>query len=265
MSMKNAFKQRLQAGQPQYGLFIVSNALQTAEALADSGFHYMALDVEHSPSSTPALHAQLAALAGGGMSTVVRVAGVELASFKQYLDLGVDALMVPNINTAEQAREAVRFSRYPAAGGIRGMGGTMRVTRYGRDKGYFAQAAENTCLLMQIESREGLGNLEAICGVDGVDLVFFGPTDLSADMGYMGQPGHPEVVGAIVEGIRRARAMGIPSGVLAGDPDCQRYIDAGATMVILGSDLGLMVRGADTLAAKYVQRAAAQTQSTHQQ
>ena len=248
----NTFKQRVLARHPQYGLFIVSNALQTTEAVSGSGFDYMVFDVEHSPSSTPALHAQLAALAGSGTASVVRMTGLDLASSKHYLDLGVDALMVPNINTAAQAREAIRFTRYPAAGGIRGMGGTMRSTRYGRDKGYFAAAADNTCVLIQIESREAMSNLDAICAVDGVDLVFFGPTDLSADMGYMGQPGHPEVVGAIEAGIRRANQLGVAAGVLAGDPDCQRYIDAGATMVILGSDLGLLVRGSDTLAAKYV-------------
>jgi 2-keto-3-deoxy-L-rhamnonate aldolase RhmA len=252
--MQNRFKSRLLAREPQFGLFIVSNALQNAEALGGSGFDYMCFDVEHSPSSTPALHGQLAALAGTGTASVVRIAGLELAAIKHYLDLGADALMVPNINTAEQAAEAVRCTRYPAAGGIRGMGGTMRATRYGRDKGYFAEAANNACLIAQIESREALRNLDAICAVDGVDLVFFGPTDLSADMGHMGQPGHPEVVAAIEAGIRRANALGKPSGVLAGDPDCQRYLEAGATMVILGSDLGLMVRGADALAGKYCKR-----------
>ncbi|MCW5643105.1 MAG: 4-hydroxy-2-oxo-heptane-1,7-dioate aldolase [Rhodoferax sp.] len=250
--MRNTFKQRLLARQRQCGLFIVSNALQSAEALAGSGFDFLVFDVEHSPSSTPALHAQLAALGGSGTASVVRVIGLDLASSKHYLDLGVDALMVPNIHTPEQALEAVRFTRYPVAGGIRGMGGTMRATRYGRDKSYFAEAADNTCVLVQIESRQGLDNLDAICAVDGVDLVFFGPTDLSADMGLMGQPGHPQVVEAIEGGIRRANQLGIAAGVLAGEPDCERYMQAGATMVILGSDLGLMVRGADALAAKYV-------------
>ena len=250
--MTNTFKLRIKNRHPQFGLFVVSNALQTAEALAGSGYDYMCFDVEHSPSSTPALHAQLTALAGSGTASVVRVTGLDLASFKHYLDMGVDALMVPNIHTEQQARDAIRFTRYPVAGGIRGMGGTMRATRYGRDKGYFAAAKDNTCVLIQVESREGLSNLDAICGVDGVDLVFFGPTDLSADMGFMGQPGHPEVVAAIEKGIRRAAELGVPSGVLAGDPACQRYLDAGATMVIMGSDLGLMVGSADALAAKYV-------------
>lgn len=252
--MRNTFKARVLAREPQFGLFVVSNALQTAEALSGSGYDYLCFDVEHSPSSTPALHAQLAALHGSGTASVVRVAGLDLAAFKHYLDLGVDALMVPNVHTADIAREAVRYSRYPTAGGVRGMGGTMRSTRYGRDKAYFAEAADNTCVLAQIESREGLRNLDAICAVEGVDLLFFGPTDLSADMGYLGQPGHPEVVAAIEAGIRCAKALGKPSGVLAGDPDCQRYIEAGATMVILGSDLGLMVRGADALAGKYCQQ-----------
>ncbi len=254
MTMRNRFKARLQARDPQFGLFVVSNALQTVEALGGGGWDYLCFDIEHSPSSMPALHAQLAALAGTGTASVVRVTGLDLAAFKHHLDLGVDALMVPNVHTAEIAREAVRFTRYPSAGGIRGMGGTMRSTRYGRDKAYFAEAAENTCVLAQIESRDGLRNLDAICAVDGVDLLFFGPVDLSADMGHAGQPNHPEVVAAIEDGIHRARAQGKPSGVLAGDPDCQRYLAAGATMVILGSDLGLMVRGADQLANQYCKK-----------
>jgi 4-hydroxy-2-oxoheptanedioate aldolase len=250
-SMQNQFKARVLARKAQFGLFVVSNALQTAEALSGSGYDYLCFDVEHSPSSTPALHAQLAALQGTNTASVVRVAGLDLASFKHYLDLGVDALMVPNVHTADIARAAVRYTRYPTSGGVRGIGGTMRSTRYGRDKAYFAEAADNTCVLAQIESREGLRNLDEICAVDGVDLLFFGPADLSADMGHLGQPGHPEVVAAVEAGIRRARELGKPSGVLAGDPDCKRYIEAGATMVILGSDLGLMVRSADVLANKY--------------
>ena len=252
----NRFKRLIQSGHPQYGLFVVSNALQTAEALSGSGFDFMTFDVEHSPQSLPALHAQFAALADGETACVVRVAGLDLSAFKHYLDLGAHALMVPNIANAEQARMAVRYTRYPTEGGVRGVGGTMRVTRYGRDKEYFASARERTCILIQVESREAVSNLDAICAVEGVDLIFFGPTDLSADMGYMGQPGHPEVVAAIENGIRRCKSLGMPSGVLAGDPDCNRYVEAGATVVILGSDLGLMVKGADSLAAKFVKRAA---------
>ena len=249
----NRFKRLLQAGHPQYGLFSVSNALQTAEALAGSGFDFLVFDVEHSPQSLPHLHAQFAALSSGHTATIVRLAALDLAASKHCLDLGAHALMVPNIGTAEQARDAVRYTRYPADGGVRGVGGTMRATRYGRDKGYFAHAADQTCVLVQIESREGLRNLDAICAVDGVDMVFFGPADLSADMGHMGQPTHPEVVAAIEDGIRRARGHGVAAGVMAADPDCARYVEAGATMVILGSDLALLVRGADALAAKFVQ------------
>jgi 4-hydroxy-2-oxoheptanedioate aldolase len=247
----NRLKDRLRSGETVYGLFVVSNGVQNAEALSHSGFDFLCFDVEHSPSSVPAVHAQVAALGAAGTSSMVRLTGLDLTSIKHYLDLGVNALMVPNINSAEQAREAVRFTRYPAAGGLRGVGGTMRVNRYGRDKSYFAEAAQNTCLALQIETREALRNLDAICAVEGVDVVFFGPADLSADMGFTGQPGHPEVVAAIEDGIRRARARGVGAGVAAGDPDCQRYMEAGANMVLLGSDLALLVRTADALAAKY--------------
>ena len=250
--MDNVFKMKMNNRHPMFGLFMVSNALQTAEALAGSGFDYLCFDLEHSPSSMPALHAQLAALSSTPTASMVRLTGLNLAEIKHCLDLGVDALMIPNIHTAAHARLAVGYTRYPPAGGIRGMGGTMRATRYGRNKQYYANAADNTCLVVQIESREGIKNLEAICAVPGLDMIFFGPTDLSADMGYMGQPGHADVVSAIEQGIKRANALGLPAGVLAGDPDCQRYLDAGATLVILGSDLGLMVKGADTLAGKYV-------------
>ena len=249
--MINIFKKRVLARDPQYGLFVVSHALQTAEALADSGFDYLVFDVEHSPSSLPDLHAQLTALAASKTASVVRLAALDPTAIKHYLDLGASALMVPNIATAEQARAAIRCSRYPTAGGLRGVGGTMRATHYGRDKSYFANAVENTCMLLQIESREGLEQLEDICAVDGVDMVFFGPADLSADMGLMGQPGHPDVVQAIVNGIRRANALGVAAGVMASAADSQRYVDAGATLVILGSDLGLLVRAADELAARF--------------
>jgi 4-hydroxy-2-oxoheptanedioate aldolase len=247
----NKLKQRLQAGETLHGLFVVSNSLQNAEALSHSGFDFLCFDVEHSPSAVPAVHAQLAALGAAGTPAMVRVTGLDPVVFKHYLDLGAGALMVPNINTAEQARTAVRYARYPVAGGVRGVGGTMRVNRYGRDKGYFAQAADSTCVVLQAETREALGNLEEICAVEGVDVIFFGPADLAADMGYMGQPTHPEVVAAIEDGMRRARAAGVATGVAAGDPECRRYVEAGARMVILGSDLALLVRAADTLAAKY--------------
>lgn len=186
--MRNHFKARLQACEPQFGLFVVSNALQNAEALAGSGFDYLCFDLEHSPSSTPALHAQLAAVAGTGTACVARLAGLDLSAFKHHLDLGVDALMVPNIHTPEQAREAVRYTRYPVDGGVRGLGGTMRATRYGRDKAYFAEAAANTCLLVQIESAQGLRNLDAICAVDGVDLLFFGPPIFAPTWGTWASP-----------------------------------------------------------------------------
>jgi len=129
----------------------------------------------------------------------------------------------------------------------------MRATRYGRDKEYYARAAQETCLLAQIETRGGMANLDAICRVEGLDMVFFGRTDLSADMGHMGQPNHPKIVEAIEQGIRRAVALGMPAGAMAGSPECERYVAAGATVVIVGSDLSLLVRTADALAARHVQ------------
>jgi 4-hydroxy-2-oxoheptanedioate aldolase len=249
--LKNRFKRLALAGHPQHGIFCVSNALQNAEALAHSGFDFVAFDLEHSPQSMPTLHAQLAAFSGGGSAAIVRVAALDLTTFKHCLDLGADALMIPNVNSAEEARTAVSYTRYPPEG-LRGMGGTMRVTRYGRDKSYFQGANDNCCLIVQIESQQALRQLDDICAVPGVDMVFFGPTDLSADMGYLGQASHADVVQSIESGIRQACRRGVAVGVMAMGPDCERYLQAGATMVIHGSDLGLLVRGADTLAQQYV-------------
>lgn len=249
--IENRFKRLVLEGHPQHGIFCVSNALQNAEVLGHSGFDFVVFDLEHSPQSMPQLHAQLAAFSGGGGAAIVRVPRLDLTVFKHCLDLGVNALMVPNVNSAEDARTAVSYTRYPPEG-LRGLGGTMRVTRYGRDKAYFQRANENCCLIVQVESRQALRQLDEICAVPGVDMAFFGPADLSADMGHMGQASHPDVVQAIENGIRQARARGVAAGVMATGPDCARYLQAGATMVILGSDLGLLVRGADTLAQQYV-------------
>lgn len=249
----NPFKSRLLRGDLQFGLFCFSLAAQTADALADCGFDFLLFDAEHSPTSLPLLLSQALALASSPTQALVRATANDAIVFKPLLDMGYRTLMVPNVRTAEEATAAVRGVRY-APRGVRGIGGTVRATRYGRDGSYYGAADANVCLIIQVESEQGLANLESICAVDGIDCVFFGPADLSTDMGHLMQPGHPRVVGAIEEGIRRVRKAGKFAGVLATGDQAQRYVTLGATLVCLGSELGILVKTCDTLAAEWRQR-----------
>jgi 4-hydroxy-2-oxoheptanedioate aldolase len=246
----NPFKQKLLRGDLQFGLFCMSLAAQTAEALSASGFDFLMVDAEHTPTSLPTLYTQALALAPSPTQCLVRMPSADPVLFKPVLDLAIDTVMVPNIRNADEARAAVRAVRYPPAG-IRGVGGTVRATGYGRHTDYYAVAAERVCLLLQIESTEGLRNLEAICAVEGVDGLFIGPVDLATDMGHLAQAAHPAVIEAAMEGVRRICAAGKPAGILAAEPQVRLYLDAGATLVCLGSDLGVLVKAADALAARW--------------
>ena len=247
----NPFKQKLRRNQPQFGLFCMSLAAQTADALSGSGFDFLMFDAEHTPTSLPTLYSQALALASTSTQCLVRMPSADPVLFKPVLDMAIDTVMVPNIRTAEEAAAAVRAVRYPPHG-IRGVGGSVRATGYGRHADYYAAAAERVCLLLQIESAEGLKNLDAICAVDGVDGLFIGPVDLATDMGHLAQPAHPRVVEAAVDGLQRIRAAGKGAGILAGEAQAGMYLQAGATVVCLGSDLGLLVKTADALASRWV-------------
>lgn len=249
----NPFKQKLLRAEPQFGLFCMSLTAQTAEALSASGFDFLMFDAEHTPTSLPTLYTQALALAASTTQCLVRMPSSDPVLFKPVLDLAIDTVMVPNIRNADEARAAVRAVRYPPHG-IRGVGGSVRATGYGRYSDYYAAATDRVCLLLQIESTEGLRNLEAICAVDGVDGLFIGPVDLATDMGHLAQAAHPQVVEAAADGIRRIRAAGKGAGILAAEAQAAMYVDAGANVVCLGSDLGLLVRNADALAARWVRK-----------
>jgi len=251
----NPFKQKLLRGEPQFGLFAMSLTAQTADALSASGFDFLMFDAEHTPTSLPTLYTQMLALSASGTRCLVRMPGLDPVPFKPVLDMGIDTVMVPNVRTAAEAEQAVRAVHYPPRG-IRGVGGSVRATNFGRDAGYYARAADDVCLLLQIESGEGLDNIEAIAAVEGVDGLFIGPVDLATDLGHLAQPTHPAVVQASLDGVRRIRAAGKAAGILAGETQAQAYLDAGATLVCLGSDLGLLTKAADALAARWTQRVA---------
>ncbi len=250
----NAFKHRLQQGERQFGLFCMSLTAQTVDAIADSRFDFLLFDAEHTPTSLPTLYGQALALAGRPTRMIVRMPSQDPVLLKPVLDMGIDTVMVPNVRSEAEARAVVRAVRYPPLG-IRGVGGTVRATRYGRDSDYYESAQDRVCLLLQIESGEGLRDIAAIASVDGVDGVFIGPVDLATDLGHLAKPNHPEVVAAVLEGIRLASRTGKGVGILAGEAQCSQYLAAGASMVCLGSDLGLLVRAADELAGRWVGKA----------
>jgi 4-hydroxy-2-oxoheptanedioate aldolase len=250
----NHFRDALRAGQPQIGLWVGLADANAAEALAGCGYDWLLLDGEHAPNDLRTLLDQLRAVAPYPVHPVVRPVQGDTALIKQVLDIGAQTLLVPMIDTPEQAAAMVRAMRY-APEGIRGMGAALaRASRWNQVDDYLNQANGQMCLLVQAETVRSLANLRAIAEVDGVDGVFFGPADLSASMGHRGQPGHPEVQRAILDGIATVRAAGKAAGVLMADRAlAQQYLDAGATFVAVGVDTTLLVRAATAQLAPFRQ------------
>ncbi|KAF7599596.1 MAG: 2-dehydro-3-deoxyglucarate aldolase [Candidatus Dactylopiibacterium carminicum] len=248
----NQFKRGLRAGQLQIGLWShLSNHVST-EVIGGAGFDWIVLDGEHSPNETFLLHQQLQALIEGGSSPVVRVAWNDKVLIKRVLDIGAQTLLIPQVQNAEEAAIAVAATRYPAEGGVRGFTGLSRASRFGRIKEYHQRASEELCVLMQVETAEALTQIEAIAQVDGIDGIFIGPGDLSAAMGHIGQPGHPEVQAAIKDAIARIRAAGKPAGILTGDEaQARQYIEWGCCFTAVGADIALLARAAEQLAARF--------------
>lgn len=248
----NRFKQRLLAGEPQIGLWAALADSYVIELLASVGYDWLLLDNEHAPNDLRSTLGQLQAMAPYASQPLVRPVIGDTALLKQYLDIGAQNLLLPMVDTAEQARSLVAAVHYPPRG-VRGVGSALaRASRWNQIEGYLLKAGQDICLLVQVESLTGLANLKEIAAVEGVDGVFFGPGDLSASMGLIGQTEHAEVVKAIREGIALARGAGKGAGVLAPNPKRAReYLDAGATFVAVGSDTTLLVRAAKDLLAQF--------------
>lgn len=247
----NHFKHAIGAGTLQLGLWSGLSSNVTVEVLANAGFDWLLLDTEHSPNELPMVHAQLQAITRGATHPIVRPPWNDTVTIKRYLDLGVQTLLIPFIQDAHEAQEAVAATRYPPRG-LRGYAAAARASDFGRVKDYPALCEEQLCVLLQVETPQALANIEAIAAVDGVDGIFIGPGDLAAAMGHIGKPTHPQVVAAIEDAVRRIRACGKPVGILVGDDTLTRhYIDIGCTFVAVGSDVGILARGAEALAARF--------------
>jgi 4-hydroxy-2-oxoheptanedioate aldolase len=248
---RNAFKHALAAGQLQIGLWSSLASNISAEVIADAGFDWILLDTEHSPNEVPGLLSQLQALVRGTATPVVRPAWNDAVLTKRVLDIGTQSVLLPYVQNVDEARQAVASTRYPP-GGIRGVAAAARASRYGRVKDYLKKADSEMCVLVQVETRAALDQLEAIAAVDGVDGVFIGPSDLSASFGHVGNPQHPDMQKTLELAVKRLKAVGKPAGILTtNEEEARRYIGWGYLFVAVGSDIGLLARGAETLAKKF--------------
>ena len=243
---------RIAAGKLQIGLWCSLCSNIAADIVRDSGFDWLLLDTEHSPNEIPDLVAQLQAVEGGTATPIVRPAWNDTVLIKRCLDIGAQALLVPYVQNAEEAKSAVAAIRYPPRG-VRGVAGSARAPA--------AMAGSPTISRRPIprsacwsRSRPAprSNSSRPSPTVDGVDGVFIGPSDLSASLGHLGNPAHPEVQKALEDAVRRLKAVGKPAGILTGnEEEARRYIGWGYTFVAVGSDVGLLGRGADALAKKF--------------
>ena len=240
MKISGDFRARVLAREWLGGTFLNLGSALTAEMAGCAGFDWLLLDHEHGPGGDETLLQQLQAVAATPATAIVRIAENAPVRFKRALDLGAAGVMVPWVSTADQARAAVSSLRYPPRG-IRGVSVAQRANRFGRVPGYLQNAERDICVVVQLETRAAMGEIEAIAAVDGIDGLFIGPGDLSADLGHLGNPAHPEVQAAIADGCRRIRAAGKPAGILAPvEADARRYFEMGFSYVAIGSDVGLL-------------------------
>jgi 4-hydroxy-2-oxoheptanedioate aldolase len=254
MEMKiNTFKTALKAGgRAQIGLWLGLTDPISAEICAGAGFDWLLIDGEHAPNDVRSILTQLQAVAPHPAHPIVRPVWGDVQLIKQLLDIGAQTLLVPMVESAEQAKLLVAAMRYPPAG-IRGVAPALaRASQWNRVANYLHEANDQMCLLVQMETRRGLENLDAIAAVEGVDGVFIGPADLSASLGHLGDPGHADVEQAIEDAIRRIRASGRAAGILSTDEaQARRYLSLGCKFVAVGLDGNLLMRATDELARKF--------------
>ena len=252
MPAHNPFRTALAQCQPQVGLWLSMADPYLAEAAATTGYDWLLIDGEHAPNDLRRTLAALQAVAPHAAQPVVRVVEGSTALIKQMLDIGAKTLLVPMVDTADQARAIVAATRYPPRG-VRGVGSAVgRASQWSARTDYLAIADDEVCLLVQAETTTALGNLQAICAVDGIHGVFIGPADLAASMGHRGNPGHPEVQAAIEEAMKTIIASGKAAGTLTSDPVlAQRYLDMGCTFVAVGVDVLLFVQAARRLRTQF--------------
>lgn len=251
---RNRLKQALLERRLQIGLWSTLCSNIGAEIIADSGFDWILLDTEHSPNELPGLLSQLQAIGRAETTPVIRAAWNDTVLIKRILDIGAQSVLIPYVQNAAEAQRAVAAVRYPPRG-VRGVSAGSRASRYGRVSDYLEKADDEICVLVQVETRAALDQLEAIARVDGIDGVFIGPADLAASLGHLGGAQATEVQDAIRDAAGRLTAVGKASGILTvGEAEARRYIDWGYSFVAVGVDTNLLAKSAETLARSFKSR-----------
>lgn len=248
MTLKtNAFLAGLRAGRPQLGIWISLCSPFAAEVVAGAGFDWALIDMEHSPNDLTSVLGQLQVFESYPTTAIVRPDWNDPVLVKRLLDLGAPGLLFPMVQNVEEAQKAVSSTRYPPRG-IRGVSTMTRATKFGRVPDYFDRIEDETAILLQVETRAAVAAAEQIGAVDGCAGVFFGPSDIAADMGLLGQALHPDVWALIMPVAKRLMAAGVPVGTLVTDVAFARnLLDQGFSFVAVGTDGGLLARGADNL------------------
>jgi 4-hydroxy-2-oxoheptanedioate aldolase len=248
---RNNFKRALKAGTPQVGLWLSLTSPVATEVVAGAGFDWMLIDMEHSANDLADVAAHLRAAVGGTAEPVVRVPWNDPVAVKRLLDIGTRSLLFPFVQSADEAKRAVAATRYPPKG-IRGVAGTTRANRYGRVADYYKRAEEEICVLVQVETKKAAAEIEAIGAVDGVDGIFIGPADLSADLGHLGNAQHPDARKAILDAGERIKKTGKAAGFLSPrDDEIRMTLDAGWLFVAVGADIGILARQSEALVRTY--------------
>ena len=243
----NRFLEAIKKGQQQVGLWISLSHGYAAEAVAPAGYDWALLDMEHSPNELGSLLGQLQAFAASDTTAIVRPDWNDAVKVKRLLDLGVPGLLFPMVQSVEEARAAVAACRYPPRG-VRGVAGTMRGNKFGRVTDYYTEVENQTAILIQLETIQAVEKAVDFASVDGVDGIFFGPADIGADMGILGNPMHADIWALIRPAARKLMERGMPVGTLVSNPDfAVELLNDGFSFVACGSDAGLLARGADTL------------------
>jgi 4-hydroxy-2-oxoheptanedioate aldolase len=249
---KNKFKQNIQSGDLQIGVWNGLPDNYVAEILAGSGYDWILIDGEHAPFDLRTILQQMQAIAQFGVPVIVRPPVGDPVLIKQLLEAGVQTLLIPMVDDAEEAALAYRSMHYPPVG-IRGVGTAMsRGAQWNRVNDYFKVAGDEMCLIVQVENASGLKNLDKILKTEGVEGIFIGPSDLAASLGFLGQPDHPEVKEKIEIALKKIRKAGKVAGIMAtSKPLADHYIACGANMVAVGIDALLLAKAAKDNVASF--------------
>jgi len=245
MNVTNGLKRDLErSGAPLLGSWLMTAAAAPAEAMGHCGFDFLVLDMEHVPVDLALLTELLRAIGNTGAAPLVRLPWNDRVTIKRVLDAGAATIMLPFVETADEAADAVRWAKYPPDG-QRGVAAVHRASRYGAAADYLHRANEETCVIVQLETPQAVSRLAEIAAVPGIDGIFVGPGDLAAAMGHIGQANHPEVQSAVCAAAEEAARVGVPAGIVGPNPETvSRYIDYGFTFVAVASDMALMTGAA---------------------